>query len=103
VRTTAYGQRISSVFSSALQANINIRGGAEMTSTDLLMTEKKMLIFIILLFFFQALNFLVESFGLLNEFFPFLLIVDAGYPVFGLHLSNVLFYVILLSVLGSSL
>jgi hypothetical protein len=54
-------------------------------------------------FFFQALNFLLESFGLLNDFFPFPPILDAGYPVFDLHLANVLFNVILPSVLGSSL
>jgi len=42
-------------------------------------------------FFFQALNFLVESFGLLNDLFPFPPILDAGYPVFDLHLANVLF------------
>jgi hypothetical protein len=34
------------------------------------------------LIFFQALNFLVESFGLLNDLFPFPSILDAGYPVF---------------------
>jgi hypothetical protein len=33
-------------------------------------------------FFFQALNFLVESFGLLNDRFPLPSILDAGYPVF---------------------
>jgi hypothetical protein len=55
------------------------------------------------LFFFQALNFLVESFGLLNDVFPFPSILDAGYPVFDLHLADVLFDVILPSVLGSSL
>jgi hypothetical protein len=33
-------------------------------------------------FFFQALNFLVESFGLLNNLFPLPSILDAGYPVF---------------------
>ena len=54
-------------------------------------------------FFFQALNFLVESFGILNDLFPLPLILDAGYPVFDLHMANVLFYVILPSVLGSSL
>jgi hypothetical protein len=54
-------------------------------------------------FFFQALNFLVESFGLLNDLFPFFPTLDAGYPVFDLHLANVLFNVILPSVLGSSL
>jgi len=54
-------------------------------------------------FFFQALNFLVESFDLLNDLFPFLPIMDAGYPVFDLHLANILFNVILPSVLGSSL
>ena len=53
-------------------------------------------------FFFQALNFLVESFGLLNDLFPFSSILDSGYPVFDLHLADVLFIVILPSVLGSS-
>jgi hypothetical protein len=53
--------------------------------------------------FFQALNFLIESFGLLNDLFPFPSILDAGYPVFDLHLAGVLFNVILPSVLGSSL
>jgi hypothetical protein len=33
-------------------------------------------------FFFQALNFLVESYGLLYELFPVASILDAGYPVF---------------------
>ena len=54
-------------------------------------------------FFFQALNFLVEGFGLLNDIFPFPSILDAVYPVFDLYLANVLFNVILPSVLGSSL
>jgi len=46
---------------------------------------------------------LVESFGLLNDLFPFPSILDAGYPVLDLQLANVLFDVILPSVLGSSL
>ena len=46
---------------------------------------------------------LVESFGLLNDLFPLPSILDAGYPVFELHVANVLFDVILPSVLGSSL
>jgi hypothetical protein len=54
-------------------------------------------------FFFQALNFLVKSFGLLNDLFPFPSILDAGYPAFNLHLADILFDVILPSVLGSSL
>jgi len=54
-------------------------------------------------FFFQALNFLVESFGLLNDLFPLPSILDAGYPVFDLQLADVLLDVILPSVLGSSL
>jgi len=54
-------------------------------------------------FFFQALNFLVESFGLLNDLFPLLSILDTGYPIFDLHLADVLFDIILPSVLGSSL
>jgi len=43
-----------------------------------------------------------ESYGLLN-IFPFLSILDTGYPILNLHLANVLFDVILPSVLGSSL
>jgi len=54
-------------------------------------------------FIFQAMNFLVESFGLLKNLFPFTPILDAGYPVFYLYLANVLFDVILPPVLGSSL
>jgi hypothetical protein len=56
-----------------------------------------------ILFFFQALNFLVESFGLLNDLFPLSTILDAGSPVFDLHLADVLFNVILPSVLVSFL
>jgi hypothetical protein len=54
-------------------------------------------------FFFQALNFLVESFGLLNDLFPLQSILDAGYPVFVIHLADDLFDVILPSLLVSSL
>jgi hypothetical protein len=46
---------------------------------------------------------LVESFGLLNDLLPFHSILDEGYPVLDLQLANVLFNVILPSVLGSSL
>jgi len=46
---------------------------------------------------------MVESFDLLNDIFPFPSIVDADYPVFNLHLANILFHVILPSILGSSL
>jgi hypothetical protein len=47
-----------------------------------------------------VLNFLVESFGLLNDLFPFPSILDAGYPVFDLYLADVLFDVIFPSLLG---
>ena len=46
---------------------------------------------------------MVESYGLLNDIFPFPSILDAGYPIFNPHLANVLFDVILRSVLRSSL
>jgi hypothetical protein len=46
---------------------------------------------------------LVESFGLLNDLFPFPSNLDAGYSVLDLQLANVLFDVILPSVLGSLL
>ena len=46
---------------------------------------------------------MIESYGLLNDIFPFPSILDAGYPIFNPHLANVLFDVILPSVLGSSL
>jgi hypothetical protein len=45
----------------------------------------------------------VESYGLLNDIFPFPSIMDAGYPIFSLQLANVLFDIILPSVLGFSL
>jgi len=60
-------------------------------------------ILFVFFFFFQELNFLVESFGLLNDLFPLPSILDAGYPVFDLHLADVLCDIILPSVLGSSL
>jgi hypothetical protein len=47
-----------------------------------------------MVFFFRALSFLVESFGLLIDPFPFPSILDAGYPVFDLHLADFLFDVI---------
>ena len=56
-----------------------------------------------MLFFFQALSFVVESSGLLNDLFPRPSILDAGYPVFDLHLADVVCDVILPSVLRSSL
>ena len=45
---------------------------------------------------------MVVSYGLLNDIFPFPPILDAGYPIFNLHLANVLFD-ILPSVRESSL
>jgi len=50
------------------------------------------------------LSLITESFGLLNDLLlPFLSIPDASCPISDLHLPNVLFDVILPSVLGSSL
>jgi hypothetical protein len=54
-------------------------------------------------FFFQTLNILVKSFGLLNDLFPLPSILDSGYPVFDIYLADILCDVILPSVLGSSL
>jgi len=45
---------------------------------------------------------MVESFAPLNDIFPFRSILDAGYPVFNLHLANILLDIILPSILGSS-
>jgi len=42
----------------------------------------------------------VESYGLLNDIFPFPSILDAGYPIFNLHLASVLFDVFLPVVLS---
>jgi hypothetical protein len=50
-------------------------------------------------FFFQALNFLAERFALRNDLLPLPSILDTGYLVY-LHLADVLFDVILPSVLG---
>ena len=50
------------------------------------------------------LSLIPENFGFLNDLLlPFLSILDASSPIFYLHLANVLFDVILPSVLGSSL
>jgi hypothetical protein len=46
---------------------------------------------------------MVESYGLLNDIFPFPSILDAGYPIFNPHLANVLFDAVLPSALGSSI
>jgi hypothetical protein len=59
--------------------------------------------FFFFFFFFQALNSLVKSFGLLNDLLPLPSILDAGYPVFDLHLADILCDVFLPSVLWSSL
>jgi len=48
----------------------------------------------ILLLLGAELPLVVESFGLLNDIFPFSSILDTGYPVFNLHLANILFDVI---------
>ena len=61
------------------------------------------LLLVLLLLLLGAELPLVESSGLLNDLFPFPSILDAGYPVLDLQLANVLFDVILPSVLGSSL
>jgi len=34
---------------------------------------------------------MIQSYGLLNDIFPFPSILDAGYPIFNSHLANVLF------------
>jgi hypothetical protein len=62
--------------------------------------ERHFLLVTLIFFFFQTLNFLVDSFGLLNQLFPLPSILDAGYPDFNLYLADVLFDVILPSVLG---
>ena len=50
------------------------------------------------------LSLIAASFVLLNDLLlPFLSILDASCPIFDFHLANVLFGVILPSVLGSSL
>jgi len=77
--------------------------GAENMGFTCRITTARIMTPLLLLLLFQALNFLVESCGLLNELFPFPSILDAGYPVLDLHLADVLFDVILPSVLGSSL
>ena len=51
-----------------------------------------------------AKGLITDSFALLNDLLlPFLSIPDASCPISDLHLANVLFDVILPSVLGSSL
>ena len=50
------------------------------------------LVYISLLLLGAELPLMFESFDLLNNIFLFPLILDAGYPVFNFHLSNILFY-----------
>jgi len=57
----------------------------------------------LLLLLGHELPLMVESFALLDDIFPFPSILDAGYPVFNLHLANILFDIILPSIFGSSL
>jgi hypothetical protein len=57
----------------------------------------------LLLLLGAELPLLVESVGLLNDTFPFPSILDAGYPVLNLHLANILFDIILPSIIWSSL
>ena len=57
----------------------------------------------IFFFLYEALKYIVECFGLLNELFPLPSIIDEGYPVFDLHLADILCDDILPSVLESSL
>jgi len=57
----------------------------------------------LLLLLGAELPLVVGSLDLLNDIFPFPSILDAGYPVFNLHLANILFNVIFPSVLGPSL
>jgi hypothetical protein len=64
-------------------------------------TKDRLLLLLLLLLLGAELP-LVESFGFLNDLFPFFLILDAGYPVLDLQLANVLFDVILPSVLATN-
>ena len=63
-----------------------------------------LLLLLLLLLPGAELSLVADSFGLLNDLLlPFPSILDASCPIFYLHLANVLFDVILPSVLGSSL
>ena len=80
------------------QTNIHAPGGIRTQDLSRRATAVLLLLLLLLLplsSFFQALNFLAESFGLLNKLFPFPSILDAGYPVLDLQLADVLFDVIL--------
>ena len=77
-----------------------IKNTSQKTQNDYITTINQLVLYLLLL---GAELPLVESFGLLNDLFPFPSILDAGYPVLNLQLANVLFAVILPSVLGSSL
>jgi hypothetical protein len=71
---------------------------------DLLIMSTVMLETFLLLLPGTDLSLIAESFGPLNSLLlPFLSILDASYPIFDLHLANVLFDVIFPSVLGFSL
>jgi len=66
----------------------------------LLLLRLLLLLLLLHLLLGAELPLMVESFGLLNDLFPFPSTLDAGYPVFNLHLANILFDIILPSVLG---
>ena len=57
----------------------------------------------LLLLLDTELPLVVESFVLLTAIFPFPSIPDAGYPVFNLHLANILFDVICLYIAGANM
>ena len=53
-------------------------------------------------FFFRRLTFSFESFGLLNDVFPFYTILDTRCPIFDVQQMNILYYIVFPSLLGSS-
>ena len=70
----------------------------------LLLVLLVLLLLLLLLLPGAELSLTAENFGLLNDLLlPFLSILGASYPIFDLHLANVLFDFTLPSILGSFL
>ena len=53
-------------------------------------------------FFIRRLTSSFESFGLLNDVFPFYTILDTSCPIFYVQYTNILYYIFFPSLLGSS-
>jgi hypothetical protein len=66
----------------------------------MLRTEHKGFFFF---FFIRRLTSFVESFGLLNDVFPFHSVLNTGCPIFNIQLTDILYCIVFPSLFGPSL